>query len=167
MSSTEGRSQRKFVPPSVRLKELGIELPLAAQPAFNYVPVVVHADLAYVSGQLPKVDGEVRVLGRVGDTVSVEQAQEAARICAIQALACLAEALGSIDRVARIVKLSGFVASTPEFFEHPKVIDAASKLMVDVFGDAGRHARSAWGLLALPRNSPVELEVIAAIRPTS
>src|SRR3954451_22660545 len=109
----------KEVLPSLRLIKLGLVLPEAAQPQFNYVPVVVHGNLAYVSGQLPKQDGEVRIKGRVGDTVSLELAQEAARICALQALACLSEALGTIDRVTRIVKLSGFVASSLDFYQQP------------------------------------------------
>jgi|ERR1700722_7601448 enamine deaminase RidA (YjgF/YER057c/UK114 family) len=154
----------KALLPSERLKKMGLVLPNAAQPQFNYVPVVLHGDLAYVSGQLPKQDGEVRITGRVGDTVSMELAQQAARICAIQALACLAEALGSIDAVTRIVRLSGFVSSGFDFFQQPAVIDSASELMVQVFGEAGRHARSALGVSALPRNSAVELEVIAAFR---
>jgi enamine deaminase RidA (YjgF/YER057c/UK114 family) len=150
--------------PSSRLMKMGLVLPDAAQPQFNYVPVVLHGDLAYVSGQLPKQDGEVRITGRVGDTVSLEVAQAAARICAVQALACLSQALGSIDRVTRIIRLSGFVASGFDFYQQPAVIDAASELMVEVFGEAGRHARSAIGVSALPRNSSVELEVIAAFR---
>jgi enamine deaminase RidA (YjgF/YER057c/UK114 family) len=150
--------------PSSRLMKMGLVLPDAAQPQFNYVPVVLHGDLAYVSGQLPKQDGEVRITGRVGDTVSLEVAQAAARICAVQALACLNQALGSIDRVTRIIRLSGFVASGFDFYQQPAVIDAASELMVEVFGEAGRHARSAIGVSALPRNSSVELEVIAAFR---
>ena len=150
--------------PSSRLMKMGLVLPDAAQPQFNYVPVVLHGDLAYVSGQLPKQDGEVRITGRVGDTVSLEIAQAAARICAVQALACLSQALGSIDRVTRIIRLSGFVASGFDFYQQPAVIDAASELMVEVFGEAGRHARSAIGVSALPRNSSVELEVIAAFR---
>jgi enamine deaminase RidA (YjgF/YER057c/UK114 family) len=162
MSETESD---KAMLPSSRLMKMGLVLPDAAQPQFNYVPVVLHGDLAYVSGQLPKQDGEVRIKGRVGDTVSLEVAQEAARVCAIQALACLAQALGSIDRVTRIIRLSGFVTSGFDFYQQPAVIDAASELMVQVFGDAGRHARSAIGVSALPRNSSVELEVIAAFRP--
>ena len=150
--------------PSLRLMKMALLLPEAAQPQFNYVPVVLHGNLAYVSGQLPKQDGEVRIKGRVGDTVSLEVAQEAARICALQALACLAQALGSIDSVTQIIRLSGFVASGPDFYQQPAVIDAASELMVRVFGEAGRHARSAIGVSALPRNSSVELEVIAAFR---
>ena len=153
--------------PSARLAELGIQLPAAAQPSFNYVPVVVHRDLAFVSGQLPKVGGEVKVRGRLGQGVSLDEAREAARVCALQALACLADALGSIDRVERIVRLSGFVASAPDFHQQPAVIDAASDLMVQVFGEAGRHARSAVGVSALPRDSAVELEVIAAVRPAA
>jgi enamine deaminase RidA (YjgF/YER057c/UK114 family) len=157
-------STDKATLPSSRLMKMGLVLPDAAQPQFNYVPVVLHGDLAYVSGQLPKQDGEVRIKGRVGDIVSLEVAQEAARICAVQALACLNQALGSIDRVTRIIRLSGFVASGFDFYQQPAVIDAASELMVEVFGEAGRHARSAIGVSALPRNSSVELEVIAAFR---
>jgi enamine deaminase RidA (YjgF/YER057c/UK114 family) len=149
--------------PSARLAQLGLVLPPAATPSFAYVPVVVEGSLAFVSGQLPKVDGEVISRGRLGEAIGLEQGRESARICALQALACLAEALGSIDRVRRIVRLSGFVASTPDFHQHPVVIDAASDLMVQVFGEAGRHARSAIGVAALPRNAPVEIEVIAAI----
>jgi enamine deaminase RidA (YjgF/YER057c/UK114 family) len=157
-------SADKATLPSSRLMKMGLVLPNAAQPQFNYVPVVLHGDLAYVSGQLPKQDGEVRITGHVGDTVSLEVAQAAARICAVQALACLNQALGSIDRVTRIIRLSGFVASGFDFYQQPAVIDAASELMVQVFGEAGRHARSAIGVSALPRNSSVELEVIAAFR---
>jgi enamine deaminase RidA (YjgF/YER057c/UK114 family) len=161
MSSKTGESASR---PSERLAQLGLVLPDAAQPTFNYVPVVVEGQLAFVSGQLPKVGGEVRYQGRLGDGVTMDDGRAAARICALQALACLQQALGSIDRVARIVRLSGFVASTPDFHQHPTVIDAASDLMVEIFGEAGRHARSAIGVAALPRNSTVELEVIAAVR---
>lgn len=150
--------------PSARLAKIGLVLPDAAQPSFNYVPVVLHGDVAYVSGQLPKQNGEVRIKGKVGDTISIEQAQEAARVCAIQAVACLSEVLGSIDRITKIIRLSGFVASAPDFHQQPAVIDAASELMVEVFGDAGRHARSAIGVAVLPRNAAVELEVIAAFQ---
>lgn len=150
--------------PSHRLAELGLKLPTATKPAFKYVPVVVHSDLAFVSGQLPWVDGEIKAVGLLGATVSLEQGKEAARICGLQALACLAQALGSIDNIARIIKLTGFVQSTPDFHQQPSVIDAASELMFDIFGEDGRHARSAVGVAALPRNVPVELEVIAAVR---
>lgn len=161
--ATEG-NVKAAVPPSMRLAQMGLTLPSAAQPSFNYVPVVIDRGIAYVSGQLPKVDGEVRVQGRLGEGVSLEQGKDAARICGVQALACLAEALGSIDRVARILRVSGFVSSAPGFFHQPAVIDAVSELMVEVFGEAGRHARSAIGVAALPRNAPVEVEVIASVR---
>src|ERR1700733_1413282 len=161
--ATEGNVKAAVVP-SMRLAQMGLTLPSAAQPSFNYVPVVIDRGIAYVSGQLPKVDGEVRVQGRLGEGVSLEQGKEAARICGVQALACLAEALGSIDRVARILRVSGFVSSAPGFFHQPAVIDAVSELMVEVFGEAGRHARSAIGVAALPRNAPVEVEVIASVR---
>jgi len=161
--ATEGNA-KAVAAPSARLAQMGLTLPSAAQPSFNYVPVTVERGIAYVSGQLPKIDGEVRTHGRLGEGVSLEQGKEAARICGIQALACLAEALGSIDRVGRILRVSGFVSSAPGFFHQPAVIDAVSELMVEVFGEAGRHARSAIGVAALPRNAPVEVELIASVR---
>ena len=150
--------------PSHRLTELGLSLPTPARPTFKYVPVVVHGGLAFVSGQLPWVDGEIKTVGLLGATISLAQGKEAARICGLQALACLEQALGSIDQIVRIIKLTGFVQSTSDFHQQPSVIDAASELMFDIFGEEGRHARSAIGVAALPRNAPVELEVIAAVR---
>lgn len=147
-----------------KLESMGHTLPAAAKPAFQYVPVAVHGGIAYVSGQLPKVDGEVRVFGKVGDAVSVEQAEEAARICTLQGLACLVEAIGGSDRIERILKVTGFVASAPGFNQQPKVLDAASYLLVEALGDAGRHARAAVGVAELPRDAPVEVELIAAVR---
>lgn len=146
-----------------RLQQMGLSLPAAASPAYQYVAVTVHNGIAYVSGQLPKVDGEVRLTGKVGADVTLEQAQEAARICVLQGLACLTEALGSSARIGRILKVTGFVASAPGFNDQPKVLDAASYLLVDAMGDAGRHARSAVGVAELPRNAPVEIEMIAAV----
>ena len=157
MSETGGQVER-------RLRDLGLTLPQAATPAFVYQPVVVWGDVAYVSGQLPKVDGEVRLTGKLGDSVSMAEGQEAARICVLQALAVLKEALGNLDRVGRIVKVTGFVASAPGFVDQPKVIDAASTLLGEVFGEAGRHARSAVGVAELPRNSPVEIEFVVGLR---
>lgn len=142
---------------------LGLELPEPAKPSFNYVPVTVHAGVAYVSGQLPKEGGEVRITGKVDGEVSIEQAQQAARICVLQALACLDDALGGLDRVSRILKIVGFVASSPGFSDQPKVLDAASTLLVEIFGEHGRHARSAVGVFELPRQSPVEIELIVAV----
>lgn len=147
-----------------RLHEMGLALPSAAEPAFQYVAVTLHEGIAYVSGQLPKVDGAVRLTGKVGADVTLEQAQDAARICILQGLACLTETLGRSDQIARILKITGFIASAPGFNDQPKVLDAASFLLVDAFGDAGRHARSAVGVAELPRNAPVEIEMIVAIR---
>lgn len=145
-----------------RLAELGIVLPEAAAPSFNYVPVTLHKGVAHVSGQMPKIEGEVRVFGKVGNEVDLETAREQARICILQGLACLRAALGSLDRVERILKINGFVASAPGFNAQPKVIDAASDLLVQVFGDAGRHARAAVGVAELPRNAAVEIEMTVA-----
>jgi enamine deaminase RidA (YjgF/YER057c/UK114 family) len=147
-----------------RIKEAGLVLPEAAKPSFNYVPVTVHRGLAHVSGQLPKVDGDVRVTGKVGAEVDLETAREQARICILQGLACLKAELGSLDRVERILKVNGYVASAPGFNDQPKVIDAASDLLAQVFGEAGRHARAAVGVAELPRNAAVEIEMTVAVR---
>ena len=147
-----------------RLAELGIVLPDAASPSFNYVPVVLNRGIAYVAGQLPKVDGEVRVHGKAGGAVSLEAARGEARICILQGLACLRQALGSLDRVERVLKVTGFVASAPGFNDQPKVLDAASDLLGEVFGEAGRHARSAVGVAELPRDAAVEIELVVAYR---
>lgn len=147
-----------------RLRQLGLELPDAASPSFNYVPVTVHRGLAYVSGQMPKVDGEIRVTGKVGAEVDLETAQGEARICILQGLACLRMELGSLDRVERVLKVNGYVASAPGFNAQPKVLDAASDLLVEVFGEAGRHARAAVGVAELPRNAAVEIEMTVAVR---
>lgn len=146
-----------------RLAELGIELPVAPVPAFQYVPVTVHERLAFVSGQLPR-KGEDIVTGKVGGEVDLGRAQEAARLCIIQALACLRQNLGSLDRVAKVLKVTGFVASAAGFNQQPKVIDAASELLVKVFGDDGRHARSAVGVAELPRNASVEIELVVSLK---
>ncbi|EKN63454.1 RidA family protein [Schinkia azotoformans] len=147
-----------------RLHELGYELPEAATPSFIYVPVVVHNGVAYVSGQLPKVDGEVKLTGKVGGNVSLEEAQESARICILQGLSCLKQELGSLDRIDRFLKVTGFVNSAEGFNQQPKVIDAASDLIEKIFGEKGRHARSAVGAAELPRSTPVEIEMMVAIK---
>ena len=126
------------------------------------MPVTLHNGVAYVSGQMPKVDGEVRVFGKVGREVDLETAREQARICILQGLACLRAALGSLDRVERVLKINGFVASAPGFNAQPKVIDAASDLLMEIFGDPGRHARVAVGVAELPRNAAVEIELTVA-----
>jgi enamine deaminase RidA (YjgF/YER057c/UK114 family) len=147
---------------SARLAELGIELPQAAAPVASYVPVVVDGRRAYLSGQLPFVDGKL-VTGKLGADVSLEQGQQAARACGLMILAQL-EAAGLLDKVEQVIKLGGFVASTPDFTDQPKVANGASDLMVEVFGDAGRHARSAVGVPVLPLNAAVEVDAIVAIR---
>ena len=139
-----------------RLRELGLQLPHAAAPVASYQPVVVDGHTAYVSGQLPFVDGKL-VTGKLGDTVTLEQGQEAARACGLMILAQL-EAAGLLERVAHMVKLGGFVASTPDFTDQPKVANGASDLMAEVFGDAGKHARFAVGAPSLPRGVAVEVD---------
>ena len=147
-----------------KLVKLGIVLPAATVPAFQYVPVTVHERQAFVSGQLPREGDDVRIVGKVGNEVSIARARDAARLCILQALACLKQALGSLDHIERILKVTGFVASAPMFNQQPKVIDAASELLVQVFGESGRHARSAIGVAELPRNACVEIEMIVALR---
>lgn len=147
-----------------KLAALDLRLPQPAEPAFHYLPVMIHGGTAYVSGQLPKVDGEVRCTGKVGAEVSTEEAAKAARICVLQGLACLRAALGNLGRVERVLKVTGFVASASGFNRQPEVIDAASRLLIDLFGEAGRHARSAVGVAELPRNAPVEIEMIVAVK---
>lgn len=148
-----------------RLAELGLALPAPASPAFNYTPVVIWHDVAYVSGQLPKVENEVLVKGKVPTEVSVEQAQESARLCILQGLACLKAELGSLDRIDRILKMTSFVNSAPGFSEQPKVTDGASNLLSQIFGEKGRHARSAIGVAELPRHAPVEIELVVGLKP--
>lgn len=147
-----------------RLAELGLTLPEAAAPVAAYVAVVETNGLAHVSGQLPFVGGKL-VTGRLGEDVSIEAGTEAAQACGVMILAQLKAALGSLDRVERIVKLGGFVNSTGDFTDQPKVINGASELMVAVFGDAGKHARSAVGVPVLPLGAAVEVDAIVAVRP--
>jgi enamine deaminase RidA (YjgF/YER057c/UK114 family) len=145
------------------MAELGIELPEVGTPIASYIPMVCSGSLAFVSGQVPADGGQPLWTGRLGDGVVVEDGQKAARLCALRALAVLREGLGSLDRVRRIVKLTVFVASAPDFTQQPTVANAASELFQDVFGEAGQHARSAVGVAALPLGVPVELELIAEI----
>jgi enamine deaminase RidA (YjgF/YER057c/UK114 family) len=148
-----------------RLQELGLELPAAVKPVYEYAPVVIHGGVAYVSGQLPKAGDDVRHKGKVGAEVSLEEAQDDARLCVLHALACLRQALGGdLGRIERILKVTGFVASASGFNDQPKVIDAASKLLGQLLGEQGRHARSAVGVIELPRNTPVEIEFIVAVK---
>jgi enamine deaminase RidA (YjgF/YER057c/UK114 family) len=147
-----------------RLGQLGITLPEAAQPAYNYVPVTLHRGVAYVAGQMPKVDGEVRVFGKAGAEVDLATAQEQARVCILQGLACLEAALGTLERVKQVLRVNGYVASAPGFNDQPRVLDAASELLVELLGPVGRHARSAIGVAELPRNAVVEIDLTVAYR---
>jgi enamine deaminase RidA (YjgF/YER057c/UK114 family) len=146
-----------------RLAELGIELPPAAAPLASYVPVVVSRNHAYVAGQVPIEDGRMLSVGHLGAELSIEQGQEATRRCALQALAALRDALGSLDRIKRIVKVDVFVASAPGFTDQPKVANGASDVLAEVFGERGRHARAAVGVAELPLGASVEVALIAAV----
>jgi enamine deaminase RidA (YjgF/YER057c/UK114 family) len=148
-----------------RLAELGLELPQVVPPVAVYVPAVRAGDLVFTSGQLPMVEGALPAVGKVGALVTPEQAKELARTCALNALAAI-EALVGLDSVVRIVKLTGFVASTPDFTGQPAVVNGASELLGDVFGDAGQHARSAVGVASLPLDAPVEVELVVEVRST-
>ena len=154
----------KFVNIDARLTELGITLPDAPAPAANYVPYVQSGDLLFVSGQIAAgPDGLIR--GRLGDGMDVAQGAAAARHCGLALIAQAQAALGSLDRVVQVVKLTGFVNSTPGFTDQPEVINGCSDLMVEVFGDAGKHARSAVGVPVLPLNAAVEVDAIIALKP--
>ena len=146
---------------TARLAELGVELPSVAKPVAAYIPAVVTGNLVYTSGQLPFVDGALPGTGKLGDAVSPEDGNAYARRAALNALAAIDQAIGSLDRVTRIVKVVVFVASTPDFTGQPGVANGASEFLGEVFGEAGRHARSAVGVPVLPLDSPVEVEVIA------
>lgn len=148
-----------------RLALLGLRLPEVKPPAFHYVPLVAHGGIAYVSGQLPWHDGAIEAAGKVAGEVTLEQAEEAARRCALQALAWLNQMLpGGLDEIERALRVTGYVASSPGFDQQPKVIDAASEILVKLFGHTGHHARSAIGVAELPRNAPVEIEFVFAIK---
>lgn len=147
-----------------RLQEKGITLPAVAAPAANYVPSVISGNMLYVSGQVPFVDGKISHTGKLGAEFTVEDGYACARICAINILAAAKAALGDLDRVARVVKLGGFVNSTPDFTDQPKVVNGASDLMAEAFGDAGKHARAAVGVAQLPLGCAVEVEAVFEIK---
>ena len=148
-----------------RLRTLGLTLYGPHPPHDPLDAVVVHGDVARTSGQLPRIAGELTCTGTLGADVTVEEGARAAEVCALNALAVLEQALGSLDRVARVLTVTGFVASTVDFHQQPAVVDGASRLLHAVFGDAGRHTRSAIGVAALPRGGAVEIEVTVAVRP--
>ena len=146
-----------------RLAALGLTVPVLVPPVAAYVPAAVTGSLVYTAGQLPFVDGALPATGKVGAEVTPEEAADLARICALNMIAAVASVV-DLDRVVRVVKVVGFVASDPSFTGQPLVVNGASELFLKVFGDGGRHARSAVGVLALPLDAPVEIELVAAIR---
>jgi enamine deaminase RidA (YjgF/YER057c/UK114 family) len=151
--------------PSQKLESLGLELPPVPAPVAAYLPSVRTGDLVFTAGQLPFVDGSLPSTGKVGNDVTAEEAQQLARTAALNAVAVVAEQAGGIDNVVRIVKVTVYVASDPDFITHSAVANGASDLLVEVFGEeAGKHARSALGVAVLPLNSPVEVEIIAEVR---
>jgi enamine deaminase RidA (YjgF/YER057c/UK114 family) len=149
--------------PEEKLTELGLKLPEVAAPVAAYIPVLRSGNLVYTSGQLPMIDGALPMVGKVGDQVSPEDAKALAQRCALNALAAVKSEIGDLAKVKRVVKVVGFVASAPDFTGQPGVINGASELLGAVFGEAGRHARSAVGVAVLPLDAPVEVELTVEV----
>ena len=149
--------------PEDKLKELGIELPEAPKPLGSYIPCVQTGSLLFLSGILPLKNGKLNRTGRVGESVSLDEAREDAKIATINALSILKAHIGSLNKIKRCVKITGYVASAPDFTEQPKVLNAASDLLFEIFGEAGRHVRAAVGVNVLPLNSPLEIEFIFGV----
>lgn len=147
-----------------KLTELGYTLPPVATPAGAYVPAIVSGNLVFTAGQIPLVEGKLIATGKVGDEVTPEDAKTIAARCALNALAAIKSVIGDLDRVTRVVKVVGFVASVPEFTGQPGVLNGASELLGEVFGDAGKHARSAVGVAVLPLDAPVEVELVVEFK---
>ncbi|HVD81551.1 MAG TPA: RidA family protein [Propionibacteriaceae bacterium] len=152
--------------PSRRLADLGLSLPPVPAPVAAYVPAVRFEDVVYTAGQLPLVDGTLRAVGKVGADVSVDEAVDCARIAALNALAAVVDLTGDLDVIRRIIKVVVYVASASGFTDQPLVANGASRLLADIFGDAGRHARSAVGVAVLPLDAPVELELLVSVGST-
>ena len=148
-----------------RVKELGLAIPELPRPAFSYVPAVRTGNLIYASGQTPTVAGKLTMQGKLGREISLEQGQEGARLCLLNSLAEVRSLTGSLDAIVRIVKVNGYVASAEGFNQQPAVINGASSLLEEIFGEAGKHARSAIGVAELPFGAPVEIEMIVEVRP--
>jgi len=146
-----------------RLAEAGITLPTAPKPVASYVPAIKSGNLLYASGQLCTVDGKLKYTGKVGKELTLEEAYEAAKTAAINCLAVIKQQIGSLDKIKQIVKVVGYVSSDPAFTDQPKVVNGASDLLVEIFGDRGIHARSAVGVASLPLNAPVEIEMIVEV----
>jgi enamine deaminase RidA (YjgF/YER057c/UK114 family) len=150
--------------PEARLAAIGLSLPRVSPPVAAYVPAVRTGTYVYTAGQLPVVDGQLLATGKVGTDVGVAEASALARTCALNALAAVASVTGGLGAIRRIVKVTGFVASAPTFTQQAQVVNGASELLIEVFGEAGRHARSAVGMAVLPLDSPVEVELIAEVK---
>lgn len=150
--------------PEEKLNKLGIELPAIPEPLGSYTPFVKTGNLVYISGMLPLKDGRLVKTGRVGESVSIDEAVQEARTAAVNALAVLKSATGSLDNVKRCITISGFIASAQDFTEQPKVLNGASDLIFEIFGDSGRHARVATGVNVLPMNAPVEIAFIFEVK---
>jgi len=147
-----------------KLTEMSIVVPEAPKPVAAYVPAVQVGDIIYTSGQIPFVDGQIKYKGKLGKDVTIEQGYDAARVCVINALAAVKSLAGSLDNIEKIIKVVGFVNSAPGFTDQPKVINGASELLAEVFGEAGAHARSAVGVAELPIDSAVEVELIVKLK---
>lgn len=147
-----------------RMKELGLTIPETPKPVANYVPAVQVGNLVFASGQTPTVSGQLTVKGKLGDNVSIEEGQAAARLALLNVLAEVRSITGTLDAVERVVKLNGYVASAPGFSDQPKVVNGASLLLEEIFGDAGKHARAAVGVAELPAGAPVEVELLVQIK---
>jgi enamine deaminase RidA (YjgF/YER057c/UK114 family) len=150
--------------PAERMAALGLTLPPVVTPLAAYVPAVRSANTVYTAGQVPMADGQLLSAGKVGADVGAAEAAALARTCALNALAAAASAAGGLSAISRVVKLTGFVASAPDFTGQPQVVNGASELLLEIFGEAGRHARSAVGVAVLPLNAPVEIELIVEVR---
>ncbi len=150
--------------PEEKLKTLGIDLPEIPKPLGSYIPFVRTGDLVYLSGMLPLKEGKLLKTGKVGEAVTLDEAVQSARTAAINALSVLKSAIGSLSNVKRCVKISGYIASANDFTDQPKVLNGASDLIFEIFGESGRHARAAVGVNVLPMNSPVEIEFIFEVK---
>lgn len=151
---------------SARLNDLGITIPQVAKPVASYVPAMTTGNLVYTAGQLPFVDGALVKTGKLGAEVTALEGAELARICVLNALAAAQSVLGNLDCITRVVKVNGFVASTPDFIGQPQVLNGASELLAEIFGDKGLHARAAVGVAVLPLDAPVEVELILEFAPS-
>jgi len=147
-----------------KLKELGIEIPEAPKPLASYIPAAISGNLVYTAGQVPLEGGKLNYIGLVGKDISIEDAQKAAKVCAINCLSVIKSVIGDLNKIERILKLTVFVASSDGFVDQPKVANGASDFIVEVFGEKGKHVRSAVGVSGLPINAPVEIEMIAELK---